>query len=76
MINTNIIINCLYFKWKKFLLYNISLIYLKTLIEVPVMFPSLATSDPYPPPKLKDFTIEKRLGTGTYATVYKATNKV
>ncbi len=40
------------------------------------MFPNLSTSDSYPPPKLKDFTIEKRLGTGTYAAVYKATCRV
>lgn len=30
----------------------------------------------YPPPHLKDFNIEKRLGTGTYATVYKAISKI
>jgi len=30
----------------------------------------------YPPPQLKDFTIEKRLGSGTYASVYLARKKV
>ena len=27
-------------------------------------------------PKLKDFYFERKLGSGTYATVYKAINKV
>ncbi len=27
-------------------------------------------------PKLKDFQFERKLGSGTYATVYKAVNKV
>jgi hypothetical protein len=27
-------------------------------------------------PKLKDFTFERKLGSGSYASVYKAVNKV
>lgn len=37
---------------------------------------STGTTDTYPPPQLKGFHIEKRLGTGTYASVYKAISKV
>lgn len=37
---------------------------------------STGTIDTYPPPQLKGFHIEKRLGTGTYASVYKAISKV
>lgn len=39
------------------------------------MSSNLTLNESYPPPQLKDFHIEKRLGTGTYATVYKAVCK-
>ena len=39
------------------------------------MSANLTSNESYPSPQLKDFHIEKRLGTGTYATVYKAVCK-
>lgn len=36
----------------------------------------LSTTDNYPAPQLTGFHIEKRLGTGTYASVHKAISKV
>lgn len=37
---------------------------------------SMASSSSFAPPKLADFILTERLGSGTYATVYKAYRKV
>lgn len=37
---------------------------------------SMASSSGFAPPKLADFILTERLGSGTYATVYKAYRKV
>lgn len=36
----------------------------------------MASSSSFAPPKLADFILTERLGSGTYATVYKAYRKV
>lgn len=43
-------------------------------IDVPLI--NMASSSSFAPPKLADFILTERLGSGSYATVYKAYRKV
>lgn len=44
--------------------------------EINVAVVSMASGSSFAPPKLADFILTERLGSGTYATVYKAYSKV
>lgn len=44
--------------------------------KVDVAVVNMASTSSFAPPKLADFILTERLGSGTYATVYKAYRKV
>lgn len=44
--------------------------------EFDVVLFNMASTSSFAPPKLADFILTERLGSGTYATVYKAYRKV